>query len=130
MIHFVNKAELVGEVGIVRIHGTGPTRCVRLTMNTQTSLRRINDEDSIQLTWHSVTIWCNSVRNFEDVTLIQKGAVVRVLGRISNRKYVDKEGISRTATDIIANKVEILGNGVSPMELAKDDGEECAPVES
>ena len=129
MIKFVNKAELVGEVGFVRTYGAGPTRCVKLTMNTQSNLKKINSDDCIILTWHNIVVWCNSVKNFEDVTLLQKGAAIRVLGRISSKKYVDKEGINRTLTEIIAHQVDILEQG-SISEDTPDESEESVPMES
>ena len=44
-------------------------------------------------------------------TYLTKGSKIGLDGRIENRKYTDKDGNTRYATEIIANRVEFLGGG-------------------
>lgn len=39
----------------------------------------------------------------------QKGSLILVTGSIQTRKYTDKQGNNRTATEIMANKVDFCG---------------------
>ena len=40
---------------------------------------------------------------------LKKGSSVYVEGRLQTRKYVDKDGIERYATDIVADNMQMLG---------------------
>lgn len=56
--------------------------------------------------WFNIVAWrqlaetCNSY--------LRKGTKVYVEGRLSQRKYTDRDGNQRTAIDVIANEMEIL----------------------
>ena len=39
----------------------------------------------------------------------QKGSMILVSGSVQTRKYTDKQGNNRTATEIVANKVDFCG---------------------
>lgn len=41
---------------------------------------------------------------------LSKGSKVAVRGRIQNGSYIDKDGITRYTTDVIANEVEFLNS--------------------
>lgn len=58
----------------------------------------------IETTWHLVTAW--EGKACADLSVLQKGDKVHVIGRLRNRKYVDNAGIERTQVDIIANLLE------------------------
>ena len=53
---------------------------------------------------------------------LKKGRSVYVEGRIKTRKYTDKDGIEKYATDIIANEMQMLGGREGMGEPAGDDG--------
>ena len=42
---------------------------------------------------------------------LRKGSQVYLEGKIQSRKYTDKNGIERTAYDIIVNEMKMLGGG-------------------
>ena len=58
---------------------------------------------------------------------MKKGSKVAVVGSLQNRSYEDKEGVKRTATDIVASEVEFLNTNregemaepVKPVKPAK-----------
>lgn len=41
---------------------------------------------------------------------LKKGSSVYVEGRLQTRKYTDKDGVEKYATDIIAEQMQMLGN--------------------
>lgn len=48
----------------------------------------------------------------------QKGRMISVVGSIQTRKYTDKEGNNRTATELVADEIAFCGDGNSARENA------------
>ena len=57
--------------------------------------------------WHNIVAWRTSADIVEKY--IKKGSQVFIEGHISYRKYADKEGVDRSITDIVVDKIELLG---------------------
>jgi len=60
-----------------------------------------------ETTWHNITGF--NLSDFFKVNL-KKGKKFYIEGRLSKREYVDKEGIKRYSTDVIAEKIIPLDN--------------------
>lgn len=61
---------------------------------------------------------------------LKKGSQVYLEGKIQSRKYTDKNGAERTAYDIIANEMKMLGgNSQATQEQLKREQATAAPVE-
>lgn len=54
---------------------------------------------------------------------LKKGSSVYVEGRLQTRKYTDKDGVERYATDIIAESMQMLGG---PANANRDAGQQQA----
>ena len=54
---------------------------------------------------------------------LKKGRSVYVEGRIKTRKYTDKDGVEKYATDIIANEMQMLGGREGAGEPSGGDDE-------
>ena len=69
--------------------------------------------------WHRVTF----VRKLAEIVgqYLKKGRSVYVEGRIKTRKYTDKDGVEKFATDIIANEMQMLGSREGMGEPSGDD---------
>ena len=75
--------------------------------------------------WHNIVLY----RRLADIAqqYCRKGDLVAIEGKIQSRKYTDKNGIDRTAYEIIANDLKMLGNRepkqpappTEPADLAK-----------
>jgi single-strand DNA-binding protein len=54
---------------------------------------------------------------------LKKGSSVYVEGRLQTRKYTDKDGVERYATDIIAENMQMLGGrqGMGGSDMGMDD---------
>src|SRR2546429_8290953 len=50
-------------------------------------------------------------------TYVKKGALVLVSGRLSLRKYTDKQNLERTAVEILANEVVFLSPKAKEQEV-------------
>lgn len=60
----------------------------------------------------------------------KKGSKIAVSGKLTTRKYQDKDGNNRTAFEVVADAVEILHSGTSNEQSANDNGyQQPAPAE-
>jgi single-strand DNA-binding protein len=117
----LNKIMLIGNLGKdpelqVTSDGTPVTRfslAVNRTYKTPTGERKEETE------WFIIVAW----RQLAELTeqYLHKGSKVYIEGRLSQRKYTDKQGIQRTAVEVIASDVLFLDSKqpVSGEELAE-----------
>jgi single-strand DNA-binding protein len=100
----LNTVQLIGWLGddpefIKRKDGS---LLARMRLATDVYLPQQAGEPKKYVTWHTVKVWrqkqIESLRNY-----LTKGSHILVDGRIEYRRYIDKQGVSRTATEIIAN---------------------------
>lgn len=59
-----------------------------------------------ETTWFNVTCWERLAETAN--SYLFKGSKVYVEGRMQSRKYTDKEGIERTAWDVVVTDMEFL----------------------
>ena len=61
-----------------------------------------------QTEWHNVVLW----RGLADIAekYLKKGNSVYIEGKIVTRKWEDKDGNTRYSTDIVADKMTMLGS--------------------
>ena len=106
----VNKVILVGNLGKdpeVR-HLDNGIAVANFSLATTESYTNKQGERVNQTEWHNIVLW----RGLADVAekYLKKGNSVYVEGKISTRKWEDKEGNTRYSTDIIADKMTMLGS--------------------
>lgn len=104
----LNKIELRGNVGSVKVQIYNGRKVAKLTVATNYAYRGAEGEPVIETTWHNVSAWegkdiCNMDR-------LQKGSKVYVTGRIKTQKYTDAEGRDKYYYDVIASKIVLLDN--------------------
>ncbi len=100
----LNKVELRGILGVLRVMPIGDTRYATMSVATNYCYKDAEGCPTIETTWHLVTVW--EGKACADLSSLQKGDKIHVIGRLRNRKYVDNAGIERTQIDIIANMLE------------------------
>jgi len=101
----LNRVELVGYVGSVRITPVSCINSARFTVATNLMYRNKASETIVETTWFNVQAWEAEKTPFKG---LEKGAKVHVVGRLRNVKYIDAEGQERTSFEIIASSIEIL----------------------
>lgn len=47
-------------------------------------------------------------KNIANLSKVEKGDKVHILGRLRNQKFIGNDGVERTAYDVLASKLEIL----------------------
>ena len=104
----INKVTLIGNVGgdpDIRTLENG-TQVGRFSLATNESYKDKEGNWQNQTEWHNVIIWRDLAE--KAATSVKKGATVYVEGKISYRKYTDKDGVEKTVTDIVVNSFRVL----------------------
>lgn len=104
----INKVTLIGHLGKnpeLKKLDNG-TSVVRFSLATNENYRDKNDQWQTLTEWHNVICWRNLAERAEKT--LSKGKLVYVDGKITYRKYQDKDGVEKYITDIVANTFRIL----------------------
>ncbi len=118
----VNKVILVGNLGRdpeIRYLPSGEP-VANITIATSSKYKNKTGELVEETEWHRVTFFGKLAEIVGQY--LKKGRPVYVEGRIKTRKYTDKDGIEKYATDIIANEMQMLGARDGLGEPSGDDG--------
>jgi single-strand DNA-binding protein len=117
----VNKVILVGNLGRdpeVRYLPSGDP-VANVTIATSSKYKSKTGEMVDETEWHRVTFFGKLAEIVGQY--LKKGRSVYVEGRIKTRKYTDKDGVEKFATDIIANEMQMLGSREGMGEPSGDD---------
>jgi single-strand DNA-binding protein len=111
----VNTVYLLGNLGrdpeIQRF--SNGTTLARFSVATTRQWKTQDAAMQSETTWHRVKAWGPLADNIEKY--LHKGSKVLVNGRIESSKFRDKEGVERTATDIVAREVHFLDQARDPV---------------
>lgn len=105
----LNKVILIGRLGRdpeTRYMPNGEAVC-NFSVATSESWKDSNGQKQERSEWHNVTMY----RKLAEIAgqYLKQGSQVYIEGKIKSRKYTDKNGAERTAYDIIANELKMLG---------------------
>ena len=110
MARGLNKVMLIGNLGAdpeVR-YGTSGSSIVNVRLATAESWREKESGDMQERTeWHRVVFFGRLAEIAGEY--LKKGSQVYIEGSIRTRKYNDKDGVERYATEIVANEMQMLG---------------------
>lgn len=112
----LNRIELRGHIGNIRIIPVGDTKVARFSLATNASFRCKDGGTMIETTWHNVSAWEGAeCRNLDQ---LQKGDPIYVQGRIRNTRYTSADGCERTLCEVVASRLTLLDRGTDlPDEL-------------
>lgn len=102
----VNKVEIQGFLGKdadVKTFESGRT-LINMSVATNESYKNQKDEWVTNTLWHNVAYWIN--KKNESFDFLKKGTMIAVIGKLNNRKFIDKNGNNRYITEIVAQKLE------------------------
>ena len=104
----VNSVTLLGRVGKdVEVKDINGTKCATFTLATSEKYKDRNGETKELTEWHNIVSWRQTADICEKY--VRKGDQVCVLGKIKYRSWETDRGEKRYSTDIIADRVELLG---------------------
>ena len=102
----MNRIQLRGRVGNVRISMVAGRSVCRFSVATNTIYRNAENQPVEEVTWHNCFLW--SSKRYPDISFIRVGRPVEVTGRIRSNKYTGSDGIERVATEVAVNEINIL----------------------
>ena len=105
----LNKVTLIGHLGkdpINRYMQNGDAVC-NFSIATSESWKDAQGQRQERTEWHAVTLY----RKLAEIAAqyLKKGSLIYLEGKIQSRKYTDKQGIERTAYEIIGDELKMLG---------------------
>jgi single-strand DNA-binding protein len=123
----VNKVIIVGNLGRdpeIRYMPSGDA-IANIAVATSYKSKDRNTGEQKELTeWHRISFFGRLAEIVGQY--LKKGSSVYVEGRLQTRKYTDKDGVERYATDIIAENMQMLGGrqgmGGSDAGMGMDEG--------
>lgn len=107
----VNKVILIGNVGKdpeVRYTASGMAVC-NFPLATSERFKDRDGQQQEKTEWHNIVAW----RNLAEICgkYLSKGSQVYIEGKIQTRKYTDRDGNDRHATEIVADQMRMIGGG-------------------
>lgn len=104
----INKVTLLGRIGgdpEIRTLESG-TMVGKFGLATSESYRDRNNEWQEQTEWHDVVVWRTLAERAQQV--LRKGTLLYVEGKLSHRKWQDKDGNPRKTTEVVASYFRII----------------------
>ena len=125
----VNKIILVGYLGRAPEKRYTPdgTPVTTISLATSEFWKNSKNEKQSKTEWHTLKLF----RNLADIAekYLQTGSLIYVEGRVSSRKYTDKNHNERIAYEIIVNELKMLGNKDNKETISSNtDTDESLPL--
>jgi single-strand DNA-binding protein len=106
----VNKVILVGNLGRdpETRYTTGGDAVTNLRIATTEAWKDKSGEKQEKTEWHTVVLFGRLAEIAGEY--LKKGRPVYIEGRLQTRKYTDKEGVEKYSTEIVADRMQLLGS--------------------
>ena len=100
----LNRIELKGIVGSIRVQTFSEKHVARISLVTNYVYKSKDGDPVIETTWHNISAWEN--KGFPDLNTIQKGDRLYVVGRLRNQRFLGNDGVERNVSDVNAYKLQ------------------------
>ena len=104
----INKVVLIGNLGrdpeIRRLENGSAVG--KFSIATNENYKDKAGEWQTQTEWHDIVVWRHLAERAEKD--LKKGKLVYVEGKLTHRKWQDKEGVDRYTTEVVANVLRLL----------------------
>ena len=102
----INRIELLGPVGSVRLQNVAGKRMAKFTMVTNRAYKNKEGAPVIETQWHNITAF--EGRNVQCLERIEKGRAAHVWGRLQIQHYTGPDGTDRVSVDVICTKLVLV----------------------
>ena len=104
----MNKIMLIGNLGRDPEMNYTPSgvAVTKFSLAVNRITKSSTGEREKETEWFNIVAWRQLAETCN--TYLHKGSKVYIEGRLQQRKYTDRNGIERTAIDVIANDMEML----------------------
>ncbi len=107
IMNATNRVQLTGNIGNapeVKTFENG-NKLLKFSLATNEEYKTAKGETATDTQWHFVSVWGKLADELE--TTLKKGSHVSVDGKIKNNSYVDKNGVKKYVTEIVAKEVDL-----------------------
>jgi len=106
----VNKVILIGNLGRdpETRYTTGGDAITNLNIATSEQWKDKNGEKQEKTEWHRVVLFGRQAEIAGEY--LKKGRSVYIEGRLQTRKYTDKDGVEKYSTEIVGDRMQLLGS--------------------
>ena len=123
----VNKVILIGNLGKdpeVRYLDNG-VAVANISLATSENYKNKQGERVTQTEWHDIVLW----RGLAEVAekYLKKGSSVYVEGKLRTNKWVDKDEKTRYKTEVLADKLTMLGRSQNQEQSNESTSEDDLP---
>ena len=126
----VNKVILIGNVGkepeIRYVDNNVPIARFTLATSERPYTNAAGNQVNPRTDWHNIVVWRNLAEIAEKY--VHKGTQLYIEGRISYGSWVDKSGVTRYTTEIIADSLQLLGKRSDDKPASETKHEESSPA--
>jgi single-strand DNA-binding protein len=104
----LNKIMLIGNLGRDPEMNYTPSgvAVTKFSLAVSRNIKASTGEKREETEWFNIVAWRQLAETCN--TYLRKGSKVYIEGRLTQRKYTDKNGAERTAIDVVANEMEML----------------------
>jgi single-strand DNA-binding protein len=106
----VNKVILLGNLGRdpETRYTTGGDAVTNLNIATSEQWKDKSGEKQERTEWHRVVLFGRQAEIAGEY--LKKGRSVYIEGRLQTRKYTDKDGVEKYSTEIVADRMQLIGS--------------------
>jgi len=106
----VNKVILIGNLGRdpETRYTTGGDAICNLNIATSEQWKDKSGEKQEKTEWHRVVLFGRQAEIAGEY--LKKGRSVYIEGRLQTRKYTDKDGVEKYSTEIVGDRMQLLGS--------------------
>ena len=106
----VNKVILIGNLGRdpETRYTTGGDAITNLNIATSEQWKDKSGEKQERTEWHRVVLFGRQAEIAGEY--LKKGRSVYIEGRLQTRKYTDKDGVEKYSTEIVGDRMQLLGS--------------------
>jgi single-strand DNA-binding protein len=106
----VNKVILIGNLGRdpETRYTTGGDAITNLNIATSETWKDKSGEKQEKTEWHRVVLFGRQAEVAGEY--LKKGRSVYIEGRLQTRKYTDKDGVEKYSTEIVGDRMQLLGS--------------------
>src|SRR3954452_17269164 len=107
----VNKVILLGNLGRdpETRYTTGGDAVTNLNIATSEQWKDKSGEKQERTEWHRVVLFGRQAEVAGEY--LKKGRSVYIEGRLQTRKYTDKDGVEKYSTEIVGDRMQLIGGG-------------------
>lgn len=101
----LNRIELKGNVGSIKVSGTSAGKVAHFSLATNYVYNNRNNEAVVETTWHNIVAW--EGKGIKHLDRISKGDKVYVCGRLRLSKFTGNDGTEKQVYEIVANRIVV-----------------------